>query len=134
MLYEYKLNVPANTSKEDPETKDMLVAPGILTRIEIFMPPGSVGLCHAQVVEGQFQIVPINPEGDVATDGHPVSGQYHYKITLGHNILTLRGWNEDTLYPHEITCRLNVMKEEELPTTGPLDRLSRVLSRMLGMG
>lgn len=133
MLYEYKLTVPADTEKDDPQTKEMLVAPGILVGVEIFMPPGSVGLCHATIVEGQFQIAPINSDGDIATDGHPVKGEYHYKITLGHNMLTLRGWNEDDTYSHEITCRLNVMKEEELATTGPLKGLVDILKRMLGM-
>lgn len=133
MLYEYKLDVPANTEKAEPEEKEMLITVGILVKVDIFMPDGSVGLCHAVVKDGQFQIMPINAEGDIATNGILVTGIYHYEIKSGHQILTLKGWNEDDTYSHEITCRLNVMKKEELATTGPLDRLSKALSRMLGL-
>lgn len=133
MLYEYKLDVPADTERADAKEKEMLVTVGILTKVDIFMPEGSVGLCHAVVIDGQFQVMPINQEGNIATNGILVTGQYHYKIKSGHQLLILKGWNEDTLYSHEITCRLNVMKESELATTGPLDRLSRALSRMLGI-
>ena len=133
MLYEYKLDVPANTGADEPEQLDMLVTVGILTRAEIFMPDGSAGLCHAIILDSQFHIMPMNPEGDIATNGILVSGQYHYKIKAGHQILILKGWNEDILYEHKITCRLNVMKEEDLVTMTPLDRLSKILSRMLGL-
>lgn len=108
----------------------MSIQTGVITRIEVFMPPGCQGLNHATVSHRLTQLLPFNPDGDAAPDGETVRGDYFWEVKESHPELILRAWNEDDTFKHAATVRVNIMPKQVvapyLVIKGLVDVLKRV--------
>lgn len=119
MFYEFRLTIPANTSRAEPAEDVVEVSPGRVVAVEIQFPPGCAALAHVAVLQELHQLWPTNPDGDIAADGASISFQEDHLLDQPPFQLTLRGWNEDDTYPHTITFRFNVLPVSPPPPAPP---------------
>lgn len=108
MLYIHRLAIPANTAKADMERTDFKLPSGTLTKVEVAFPPGPHGLAHVKIFHDEHQIFPANDDEDYAWDDVTIEWEGEYQLLENWNGLSLRGWNLDDTYEHEVTARFQV--------------------------
>lgn len=131
MLFEYPLEIPANTAETAKATLDAPLAPGTVARVDVQFPRGCVGLAHVQIWRREHQIFPTNLDGNIAAEGMVVSWPEDYDVDDEPFALELRGWNEDDSYAHTVTFRFALlplgMKEEARASAGLLRRIGAAI-------
>lgn len=108
MLYIYRLDIPASTTKANMERVDFRLPMGTLTKVEVAFPPGPHGLAHALIFHDEHQLFPANLEEEYRWNNVTITWEGEYSLPEPWNGLSLRGWNEDDTYQHEITARFQV--------------------------
>ena len=133
MFYEYTLDVPAGTEKDEPYELEALVEAGTLTYAEVDFAAGCHRLVNVVIVEGAFQLFPRNPEEAMKADKYVIPIRTSYKLKKGHNLLKLRAWSPDTIYDHKIIVRLTVEPEEEDKSISLLSDMVSILKKIIGV-
>ena len=114
MISRFHLTIPANTSKEDPQTLDVELPVGVIHKIDIVFPPGCCGLAGVAVFHGLHQVWPSYSDEWFSTDGETISFEEFYEVKPGFTTFTLKGYNEDDTYQHTIIFRFGVLKKSEI--------------------
>ena len=109
MFYVKKITTPANTSRLNPKVTRIRAWGGVITKIAVRFPPGPQFLLHVTVSVGGHQIFPVNETDSVIGDDESVETQEYYEMTPGWNTITIKTWNEDTLYAHDCVVRITVL-------------------------
>lgn len=113
MHYDYTLTVPANTLKTDPAKLTMYLCHGIIHSLDIAFPEGCAAWVHAVIYRFEHQAWPTNPDGDYCWDNYTVEIRNEsFGLTSGPYTLSLRCWNEDENFPHDITVRIGIRVPE----------------------
>jgi len=137
VLFEYDVEVPADTAKASPLELDLVLDYGIIHRVEISFPAGCAGLAHMTVWHEGRQLWPNNPDNSFNADNYTIAWSEFYPLERPPYILKVRAWNRDDTYPHTITLRFAILPRDILqpprPEVGILERLERALKRLLWM-
>jgi hypothetical protein len=135
MLYEFDVTSPANTAASAPTEVLARLNKGLVTQVQVQIPPGAVGLARGQVWRGNSQIWPSNPGGYFKGDDLVLTWDEDYTLADEPLTLRLRVWNIDDTYPHTLTFRfalLGLAEAEE--RRGIAGLLRRVGEAILGRG
>lgn len=134
MLYEYDLEVPANTAESDPVTLEMKLTAGVVNKVEVQFPTSTRALVHVQIFRAAHQVWPTNPEGNIKADGHTVVWDEDYKLEDEPLILIVSAWSEADTYDYTVTIRIAMMDlEKSEQVSGLLGSLKKLLKGM-GIG
>ena len=114
MLFTVDINVPANTTKADPEEKILEIAHGIITWVSVLFPPGCHRLAHCIILHHEHQIAPSTENMDLAGDTSPIEWNEYYESYQPPYELKIKCWNEDDTYPHKITVRIAVLPRKAI--------------------
>lgn len=112
MFYVYRLDIPANTAKADAERITCKLTHGFVRRVSVSFPPGPMGLAHVVIYRYEHQVWPTNPDESFAWDNVTIEFEEEFDLTERPHTLSIRGWNEDDTYSHEVTVRFEVGGEE----------------------
>lgn len=131
MLFEYPLEIPANTAETAKAKLAAPLAPGTIARVDVQFPRGCVGLVHVQIWRREHQVWPVNLDGDISAEGLVVSWPEDLDLDDEPFDLELRGWNEDDTFPHKITFRFALLplgiKAEARASAGLLRRIGAAI-------
>ena len=120
MKYSWTFTVPADTPETAPYTKEFQVTHGILTQVRVVMPSGCLNNVRLRLYWHEFQIAPINTDGYLSTDGHPIEYPEFIPFEAAPYVVKAEAWNLDTSNDHDVTLglvilpRSYVMSEEKL--------------------
>jgi hypothetical protein len=109
MRYVYELTIPADTLLSAPEQANIRLVTGTLQRIEIAFPPGPAWMVKVVIRDRILQISPINSEMFHAWDDYTEVFSMNYPLDDPAPELTLVGWSPNTLFPHTVTFRFDVV-------------------------
>lgn len=123
MFYETHPTIPANTAQTAPLDTDVPIHPGIVKRVEIHFPPGCAALVHVQIYHWERQVWPSNPDSSFVGDTFPITWSEDYAIVDPPFVLTVKGWNDDELYPHAPIIRFQIERVQ----VSVLDRLATAI-------
>jgi len=111
-LFSFEFPIPPNTPEETPETFDMVLEEGTVSKVQIIIPPGHAALAGLKIMNDTEQVIPKsgwlkgnNDRLDFDVDikiigsGEPIT----YKFTAN-------GFNEDDTYEHTFYIRVWVLK------------------------
>lgn len=111
-LFSFEFTIPANTPEETPETLDLVLEEGTVSKVQIIIPPGHAALAGLKIMNDIEQVIPKsgwlkgnNDRLDFDVDikiigaGEPIT----YKFTAN-------GFNEDDTYEHTFYIRAWVLK------------------------
>ena len=134
MLYAADLIIPADTSKGNPATLDVLLVIGVIEQVEIQIPFGCRGLVHTRALRGAFPIFPTGPDQSFKADGSPIRWDEHYELTDEPLMIRLQGWSPDTVFQHIVTWRfaLRAFTVDELPVRPKVGQPRRIPSALGG--
>jgi hypothetical protein len=123
MLYVRQISTPAGTTKDNATTTTIKAWSGVITRIEARFPPGPQFLLHVSVSQGGHQIYPVDDKYDVAGDDETVVADEFTEMRGGWNALSIKTWNDDATYAHQVVVRITVLPRE---IASPYDALKTI--------
>jgi hypothetical protein len=112
VFYVFPITIPANTAETAKQKSILKLTRGKITQIQVHFPSGHVGLTHIGLNCGLYQFLPTNPEATFSSSGETISITEDFVLDSGAFELEAWAWNEDTIYDHTITVRVQL---EALP-------------------
>lgn len=112
MQYQTTLNIPPLTSATSPVIAVQLLDVGTLDSIDVRFPDGCVSLVHFAARHKEYQLIPWNQDGSIASNDHVVHSQLDYPIDQPPMEVYLQGWSEDDTYPHTLLVLINWSPKE----------------------
>ena len=73
MIYSKFITTPANTLQSNPLRTSIKVTKGLVYKVEIMFPPGSLGLLRVAIFDGAYQAWPSTVGEWFRTDGETIS-------------------------------------------------------------
>lgn len=115
----------------DVKAIKLLLAPGVIHRVDVRIPPGCAGLLHCHVNHGKHQISPTR-DGDWHGDDERISYKEHYDLAGGPYELTIHTWNEDEKYQHEIIVGFGVLSSWVLLPLTVANKINNAFKALIG--
>lgn len=131
MLYEYDLDVPANTAERSPASATLKLSRGVITKVGVQFPIGTRALVHVKIYHGAHQLWPANPDGNIKADGFTVEWDEHLEFTKAPLALKVKAWSEADTYEYTVTTRIAMLPlsvtEEYTGVVGALKKLLKAM-------
>jgi hypothetical protein len=111
-VYTFEFTIPANTPQTTPASQDLTLEEGIVTRVNIVIPPGHATLAGMAIFSDNTQVLPQsgwlkgNNDNLIFDVDIPIPGTGTPAVYK----LTAKGYNTDDTYPHTFYIRIWVMK------------------------
>jgi hypothetical protein len=112
VFYVFPITIPANTAETAKQRTTLKLTRGKITQIQVHFPSGHVGLTHITLNSGLYQFLPTNPEATFSSSGETISITEDFVLDSGAFELEAWTWNDDAIYDHTITVRVQL---EALP-------------------
>jgi hypothetical protein len=133
-FYEFDVTSPAQTLESAPTELLAGLNTGVVTHVAVQIPRGCVGLVHAQIWRGDFQVWPTNPDGDIKGDNAIIDWDDEYAIDDAPTELRLRVWNDDDSYAHTLTFRFDLLPLDQAQARSAGHGLIARVAQALGIG
>jgi hypothetical protein len=131
--YDFDITVPANTSADAPLETEVALTHGIITRVELDFHPGAAGLLHVQMWRGLHQVWPTNPQASFHANARVIPWDEYYDLTEIPYLFTIKAWNLDDTYPHEVIVSFAELEEDiAMPPNESLPILKRLSRYFFG--
>lgn len=108
MYYQATITTPANTSSGVPLVTTLLLARGLITRVVVGFPSGLFGLCHVQINDKGWQIVPWSLGEDLAWNNYVYVLNMQYELIAEPYEVTVITWNDDDSYDHRVFIGIEI--------------------------
>jgi hypothetical protein len=126
------LEIPANTSADDPVSVDVLIEGDELRRLAYLIPSGWHALAGFAVYYGIEQIYPDRRGEWISGDSVYKEVELKWQMPSRKTILTIFGYNTDSTYPHKVFIWFSTIDKEEDKTSYIGSLLERI-SEWLGL-
>jgi len=127
MLYKTDLTIPKKEEVNGTASTSMKLCEGTITRSFVLFPSGCAGLAWVQIWLNGYQLIPWHRGQWLRGDDHIIRDESRYPIQSAPRLLTIYGYNEDTLYPHTIAVGVEVSASEAIVGLPPPEDLLREL-------
>lgn len=127
MLFETSITIPANTAKVDSIVTIMKIAHGIVTKIMVRPRPGHTALAHCVILHHEHQVAPSTEGMDFHGDTFPIDWEEYYESYQPPYELKLKGWNDDTAYPHTFDVFVTILPRKALVSSVVTDMLKTLV-------
>lgn len=127
MLFTWDINIPKNTTKDDPEEEKLELAHGIITWVSVLFPPGCHRLAQCAIFHHEHQIFPSRSDQSLSGDTFPLEWTEYYEMYQPPYDLLARCWNDDDTYPHKITIRIAVLPRKAVMASAIVDAIKGIL-------
>jgi len=115
MIYTASITTDANTSEENAKSTNIKITNGVITGIKILFPTGCVGLVNVQFFMGGHQFVPSTQGQSIKGDGVLIESPEFLEITDAPRIITIKTWNDDTVFDHTVEILITQLERIALP-------------------
>ena len=112
MLFKTDLLIPSGQEFDDPASTTMTLCEGTIVRTFILFPSGCAGLAWVQIWLNGYQLIPWERGEWLRGDDHIIPDNSRYPVTGPPRLLTIFGYNEDTLWPHTVQVGVEVAAPE----------------------
>jgi len=102
MLYEFILNVPADTPRDRPAELEVEIEETYVTEIGVYHTPGSSHMVYAAVFFGEYQEFPSTKGEWVTGAGYLIRSKVYLKYRESPVRLTLKACSPNTHYDHKV--------------------------------
>ena len=132
MFYRYSLSIPRSTPKNAPVSLPFKLPAGVIHRIIVKFPPGCHQHVYFAIFQGANKQFPTGPAEWFQGDGENIDFKEHVVTKHGFH-WNIKGYSPDTNFPHRITVRIGVLREEDVTPLSLVKDLVSVFKRMLGV-
>lgn len=131
--YNFTLTVPANTSKDTPQTVEMKLKRGAIASGLLQFPAGCHGLVYVVIVDGKHQLYPANAGETYHGDNIAIPIVGKHVLDSAPYKLWIKGWSPNTSYDHTIQLAIAILEEGEASPYKALSDLLAILKRIMGL-
>ncbi len=110
--YVIRLRVPPGTPKEKPVEKKQPFEPGVITKMEVFFPPGCRGTVYTRCLFGNTQLAPYNKGEAFNGSGEAITWPEFFILPFRKTELIFQAWAPNARYEHEVVWRVFVLPME----------------------
>ena len=128
MVYEVRVTVPPNTTRDNAVRQVVKVAPGTLEQLEIEFPTGCAGLVHVQILYQDVQTWPSNLDQSFTGNGSHLVFRESLPVKKAPFEFIIRAWNLDDTYPHTPIIRFQITP----PGSTLYERLLKIFGVKIG--
>jgi len=114
-VFVFHVTTPANTPPSNKQVTRLHMSAGVITKFDIYFPPGCAGLVYCQVRDALHQVFPRNPQDYFQSDDETITFITDYPLLQEPLELYAYTWNLDDTYGHTIALRFSV---GDMPTGG----------------
>lgn len=114
MYYERRFTTPASQAKATPLVTRINISAGVIVGMAVTFPPGPQAQLHVTISHGTQQIMPVEPDTDVAWDMATVFALYHYEVRDHPFEIVVKSWNDDASRSHLVKVALNMLPFQAL--------------------
>jgi len=112
MIYALDFLLEKQATPAIVEHQTLKVTKGLVYKVEFHFPPGCAGLAHLAVFDGGHQVWPSSPGETFHTDNFNISFEDVYMKLAAPYQFDFYGYNEDTLWPHTVYCRIAMVSKD----------------------
>lgn len=111
-LFEETFTVGEGITEGNAVPQDFTLDKGFVIHITLRFPPGSLGGLHIAIFDHDTRLFPPTPGTWFTGNDERVDFYTEYDVPLvdGERKLTLKGWNEDSVYPHAVITRMFLVR------------------------
>lgn len=113
MIYVSSIVTSKSVSESPGKLTRVEVSRGLVYRVQIVFPPGPLGLLHCQIYDGSYQFFPATPGESFHSNDEVISFDELYLKENEPLNFTVKTWNNDDTYQHEIQVRIAMASKEE---------------------
>ena len=106
MLYQRTLTIPKSTPVGSPVSDTLKLCAGVSVHREVVFPAGCHGLAHVRVNDAGWQLMPWSRDEWLAGEDDVVEDDSPYPHFAAPYVLTVYGYNEDTVNAHTVALRV----------------------------
>jgi hypothetical protein len=128
MLFTATITLPPNRAKADAIVEPLMIARGIITKIMVRPRKGHFSLAHLVIFHGSHQIAPSTEDMDLHGDEAPIDWEEYYEFYQPPYELILKGWNEDTDFPHTFDVYVAILPRKAIMALAVVDALKGAFS------
>lgn len=133
MSFTWDITIPAGKTEATPLEKNLKITHGVITKMEITFPPGCHSLVKVKLLKGKlFGLLPTNPDEWLTGDGQTVSYVTFLPVDDMPYELDFMGCSPLTIYPHKVTVRVEMMKEELANPFQVMRDFVNIMKRLIG--
>jgi len=114
MFYVWDFTLPKNRVEATRTRNFLQMERGTITRCEIMFPSGCCGLVFCYINYALHQVYPKNPDHRLSGNGETIVSSDEYELNVEPYQLEFHGWNEDEIYNHTITVRIQLLPKREI--------------------
>lgn len=117
MHFPYTITVPKNTTTAAPYTKILPLRKGIITHVQVIVPPGPMDLTGLVLLYHEFQLYPLVQEEYYHGDDVDIPFDDEQEILVVPYELKAIAWNLDDTYDHEFIVAFSMKRPEDVTTS-----------------
>jgi len=114
MFYAWNFTLTHGRSATTKTVHELYMEKGTITRVEIVFPVGCANLVHVHLNDALHQVWPKDPQYKFIGDGVVIVCTDEYEIKEPPFTIQFHGWNEDDVYEHTITVRIQIVPAKEI--------------------
>lgn len=111
MIYNFTIIAEKGGSASSPEIFDMVMTHGIIHKIDVLFPPGSLGLTGVSIHNALHQVWPTNTDEYFTSDAEVISFREHHPLSEAPYSLQAYHYNTDDTYDHTIIIRIGILPD-----------------------
>jgi len=112
MNYNWKFEIPKETEEDLPYIKTKKVTLGVIKKVIISNPSGSVGKSHLRIFYHEHQVYPLNKGEWYEGEKIHIGFEDNYRLYSQPYELKFKGWNSSSLYAHSFYINIAILREE----------------------
>ena len=133
MLYSNQITVSANTTETNPSKTQFIVNRGIVYRVWVSFPPGSVGLLKLRILHEGHPFIPVNKDAFIRGDDYVFELPMFYEIKEEPQQITIEAWNDDDTYSHSVDVMILILPKGYVLPVGATEGIMESLSKLIIM-
>lgn len=130
MNYAWDIAVPANTLATAPQTKELKLTYGVITKMDVKFPAGCHALVQVRLLRWESALLPVGKDTWLTGDDETVINPEYYELTEKPYALKFVGISPGTNYNHTISVRITVLPREVASLLSLLEIFVKIARRM----
>ena len=132
MHFPFTVTVPKSTPKATPYEKILPLTMGIITSVQVIVPPGPLDLTGLVILFHEFQLYPLSRGEYYHGDAVVYPFDDEQEILVSPYQLKARAWNLDTEYDHDFIVAFSMKRPEDVATsTRSLEALQALVGQVI---
>jgi len=112
MIFVKSITAAVGRDENNPVIEELLIAKGLVYRVEFDFPPGCCGLCHVRLFDGGYQVYPTSRDDSFHGDATCIAFDDCYLKNAAPWVFKVMVWNDDDTWPHTLQVRVGIASSE----------------------